>query len=172
MTSDLEGPRTGSEIATQCSVLSWALAAVCLGYFMVILDTTIVNVALPAMRADLHADVSGLQWVVDAYLLMLAALLLTGGVLADRFGARLVCQVGLGVLCKGSERLSPYRRRWHCCVPPIQRLAPGLGRSESGAGSPASQPPRARSWAVCLSRRPAGGWCSWSTCRSVSRRSC
>jgi DHA2 family methylenomycin A resistance protein-like MFS transporter len=50
-------------------VLSLALAAICLGYFMVILDTTIVNVALPALRADLGASVSGLQWVVDGYLL-------------------------------------------------------------------------------------------------------
>jgi MFS family permease len=68
-------------------VLSLALAAVCLGYFMVILDTTIVNVALPALRVDLGASVSGLQWVVDGYLLMFASLLLTGGVLADRLGA-------------------------------------------------------------------------------------
>ncbi len=83
-------------------VLSWALVAVCLGYFMVILDTTIVNVALPALRTDLRADVSGLQWVVDGYLLMLAALLLAGGVLADRFGARRVAQAGLAVFVVAS----------------------------------------------------------------------
>jgi DHA2 family methylenomycin A resistance protein-like MFS transporter len=124
MTSDLDGPRTPFESATRSRVLSWALVAVCLGYFMVILDTTIVNVALPAMRADLHADVSGLQWVVDAYLLMLAALLLTGGVLADRFGARHVCQVGLGVFVVASVG---------CAVAPnvailvIARLAQGIG---------------------------------------------
>lgn len=73
-------------------VLSLALVAVCLGYFMVILDTTIVNVVLPALRQDLGASVAGLQWVVDGYLLMLAALLLSGGVLADRLGARRVFQ--------------------------------------------------------------------------------
>jgi MFS transporter, DHA2 family, methylenomycin A resistance protein len=60
-------------------VLSPALIAIGLGYFMVILDTTIVNVALTALRVDLRASVSGLQWVVDSYLLMLAALLLSGG---------------------------------------------------------------------------------------------
>ncbi|MGW2262313.1 MFS transporter [Streptomyces sp. NPDC004749] len=78
-------------------VLSAALVAVCLGYFMVILDTTIVNAALPALRADLRTGVSGIQWVVDGYMLTLAAGLLTGGALADRFGARRMFQTGLTV---------------------------------------------------------------------------
>ncbi|PZS39796.1 MAG: MFS transporter, partial [Pseudonocardiales bacterium] len=69
---------------------------------MVILDTTIVNVALPALRQDLGASVSGLQWVVDGYLLMLAALLLSGGVLSDRAGARRVFQLGLGLFVLAS----------------------------------------------------------------------
>jgi DHA2 family methylenomycin A resistance protein-like MFS transporter len=77
-------------------VVSAALVAICLAYFMVILDSTIVNVALPALRSDLGSSLSGLQWVVDGYLLVLAALLLTGGTLADRLGARRVFQVGLG----------------------------------------------------------------------------
>lgn len=77
--------------------MSAALVAICLGYFMVILDTTIVNVALPALRSELHASTGGLQWVVDSYLLMLAAGLLTGGAVADQFGARQVFQVGLGI---------------------------------------------------------------------------
>jgi DHA2 family methylenomycin A resistance protein-like MFS transporter len=83
-------------------VLSLALVAVCLGYFMVILDTTIVNVALPALRVDLGASVAGLQWVVDGYLLMLAALLLSGGVLADRVGARRIFEFGLGLFVLAS----------------------------------------------------------------------
>lgn len=62
---------------------------------MVILDTTIVNAALPDLRTDLGADVTGLQWVVDSYLLVLAAGLLSGGALADLLGARRVCQWGL-----------------------------------------------------------------------------
>lgn len=84
------------------TVLSPALVAVCLGYFMVILDSTIVNVALPALRTELHADVSGLQWVVDSYLLVLAAGLLSAGALSDRWGARRVFQAGLGVFVLAS----------------------------------------------------------------------
>jgi DHA2 family methylenomycin A resistance protein-like MFS transporter len=78
-------------------VLSPALVAICLGYFMVILDTTIVTVALPALRQDLHATLSSLQWVVDGYTLTFAASLLTGGTLSDRLGARRVFQLGLGL---------------------------------------------------------------------------
>jgi len=105
-------------------VLSVALVAVCLGYFMVILDTTIVNVALPALREDLGATVSGLQWVVDGYLLMFAALLLSGGVLADRIGARQVFQLGLGlfVLASVGCGLAPTT-----VVLVIARLVQGVG---------------------------------------------
>ncbi|GAB3384498.1 DHA2 family efflux MFS transporter permease subunit [Amycolatopsis echigonensis] len=87
---------------SQRAVLSPALVAVCLGYFMVILDSTIVNVALPALRAEFRAGVSGLQWVVDSYLLVLAAGLLSAGALADRWGARRVFQGGLGVFLAAS----------------------------------------------------------------------
>ncbi|MGH3426823.1 MAG: MFS transporter [Terriglobales bacterium] len=78
-------------------VLSPALVAICLGYFMVILDTTIVTVALPALRQDLNATLSSLQWVVDGYTQTFAATLLTGGALSDRLGARRVFQLGLGL---------------------------------------------------------------------------
>ena len=57
----------------------WTLVAVCLGTFMLLLDITIVNVALPDIQAQLHATFSDLQWVIDAYALTLAALLLTAG---------------------------------------------------------------------------------------------
>ena len=60
----------------------WTLVAVCLGTFMLLLDITIVNVALPDIQQALHSSFSGLQWVVDAYALTLAALLLTAGSLA------------------------------------------------------------------------------------------
>jgi len=79
-----------------------ALVPDCLGYFMVILDTTIVNVAVPAVRAGLRTDTADLEWVIDGYLLMLAALVLSGGALADRIGARRVFQVGLGVFIAAS----------------------------------------------------------------------
>src|SRR4051795_9020659 len=65
-----------------------ALAASVLGFFVVTLDATVVNVALPSIRADLGGALTGLQWVVDGYTLMFAALLLTAGALTDRWGAR------------------------------------------------------------------------------------
>jgi DHA2 family methylenomycin A resistance protein-like MFS transporter len=74
-----------------------ALAAVLLGFFIVMLDTTIVNVALSAMGSDLHAPVPVLQWVVDAYTLVFAALLLTAGTACDRLGARRVYIAGLAL---------------------------------------------------------------------------
>src|SRR3712207_7546647 len=73
----------------------WALAAVCTATFMLLLDITIVNVALPEIQDDLDASFSDLQWVVDAYALGLAAFLLLTGSLADRIGRRLVFTAGL-----------------------------------------------------------------------------
>ena len=73
------------------------LVAVCLGTFMLLLDVTIVNVALPDIQTSLNASFSDLQWVVDAYALTLAALLLTAGSLADMYGRKLLYMVGLVV---------------------------------------------------------------------------
>ena len=73
----------------------WPLVAVCLGYFMVILDVMVVNVALPPLSRDLGAGVGDLQWVVDGYTLTFAGLLLWAGGLGDRLGARRVFQAGL-----------------------------------------------------------------------------
>ncbi|WP_163511827.1 MFS transporter [Fodinicola acaciae] len=78
------------------------LVAVCLGTFMLLLDVTIVIVALPRMAAALHTPLSGLQWVIDAYALVLASLLLTAGSLADRAGRRRVFVAGLGIFALGS----------------------------------------------------------------------
>jgi EmrB/QacA subfamily drug resistance transporter len=80
----------------------WTLVAVCLGIFMLLLDITIVNVALPDIQGDLSSSFSDLQWVVDAYALTLAALLLTAGSLADMFGRRLLYVIGLGVFTVAS----------------------------------------------------------------------
>jgi len=80
----------------------WTLLAVCLGTFMLLVDVTIVNVALPSIQDDLHASFAQLQWVVDAYALALAALLLTAGSLADMFGRRLLFLIGLAVFTAGS----------------------------------------------------------------------
>jgi EmrB/QacA subfamily drug resistance transporter len=81
---------------------SVVLATCCLGVFMAGIDVTIVNVALPSIQRALHASVSGLQWTVDAYTLVIACLLMLSGSLADRFGRRRVFQIGLAAFSLGS----------------------------------------------------------------------
>src|SRR5580700_6213933 len=73
----------------------WTLIAVCTATFMLLLDITVVNVALPDIQQALHASFSDLQWIVDAYALTLAAFLLTAGSLADMYGRRRLYLVGL-----------------------------------------------------------------------------
>jgi EmrB/QacA subfamily drug resistance transporter len=80
----------------------WTLIAVSVATFMLLLDITVVNTALPSIQEDLDATFTDLQWVVDAYTLPLAALVLTAGVLADRLGRRRVFAVGLGIFTIGS----------------------------------------------------------------------
>jgi EmrB/QacA subfamily drug resistance transporter len=88
------------------------LAICCMSLLLVSLDNTILNVALPSMQRDLHASLSGLQWTIDAYLVVIASLLLLSGSTADRIGRKRVFQVGLVVFTLGSALCS---------------LAPGLG---------------------------------------------
>jgi EmrB/QacA subfamily drug resistance transporter len=80
----------------------WTLLAVCTGTFMLLLDVTIVIVAQPAIQSGLHASFSDVQWVLDAYALTLASLLLTSGVLADRYGRRRLFCIGLVIFTLGS----------------------------------------------------------------------
>ncbi|HTX46379.1 MAG TPA: MFS transporter [Solirubrobacteraceae bacterium] len=75
----------------------WTLIVVCVATFMLLLDITIVNVALPKIATSLHASFSDIQWVIDAYALTLASVLLTMGALADMFGRRLLFSIGLGL---------------------------------------------------------------------------
>jgi EmrB/QacA subfamily drug resistance transporter len=88
------------------------LAVCCLSLFIVGLDATIVNVALPSIGRDLHAPVSGLQWTIDAYTLVLASFLILAGSTGDRVGRRRTFQIGLATFTLGSLLCS---------------LAPGLG---------------------------------------------
>ena len=88
------------------------LAICCMSLFIVGLDVTIVNVALPSIGRELHAGVSGLQWTIDAYTLVLASLLMLAGSTADRIGRRRTFQTGLAVFSLGSLLCS---------------VAPGLG---------------------------------------------
>ncbi len=80
----------------------WTLVAVCLGIFILLLDITIVNVALADIQAELGASLSDLQWVIDAYALSLAVLLLTAGSLADLYGRRKVFVIGAALFMVGS----------------------------------------------------------------------
>ncbi len=88
------------------------LAICCMSLLIVGLDNTIVNVALPAIQDEFHASVSGLQWTVDAYTLVLASLLMLSGSMGDRFGRRRTFQTGLVIFTLGSLLCS---------------IAPGLG---------------------------------------------
>ena len=81
---------------------SLTLSAALLGFFVVTLDAVVVNVTLPDIRADLGGGVGGLQWVVDGYTLMFAALLLTAGSLSDRLGAKRAFGCGLAVFVLAS----------------------------------------------------------------------
>src|SRR5437763_7223319 len=80
----------------------WTLLVVCVGTFMLLLDITIVNVALPKIATDLHASFSDIQWVIDAYALTLASVLLTAGALADLLGRRRIYAIGLGLFSLAS----------------------------------------------------------------------
>src|SRR5881275_2917677 len=80
----------------------WALGVVSVATFMLLLDITVVNTALPAIQKDLGGSFTDLQWVIDAYALSLAALVLTAGSLADRLGRRRVFAVGLAIFSAAS----------------------------------------------------------------------
>jgi EmrB/QacA subfamily drug resistance transporter len=100
----------GQELSQRRRML--VLAICCMSLFIVGLDVTIVNVALPSIGRELHAGVSGLQWTIDAYTLVLASLLMLSGSTADRIGRRRTFQTGLAVFTVGSLLCS---------------VAPGLG---------------------------------------------
>src|SRR2546425_5337968 len=80
----------------------WTLAATILGSGMTFIDATVVNVALPALQADLHATITDVQWVVEAYALFLGALILVGGSLGDQFGRKRVFLIGVVIFTAAS----------------------------------------------------------------------
>src|SRR5436853_5027500 len=102
----------------------WTLVAVCVTTFMLLLDITIVNVALPSIQRRLHAGLTGLEWVVDAYALTLAALILTAGALADRFGRRLLFMVGVLVFTSASLLCG---LAWNITALDVSRGLQGIG---------------------------------------------
>ena len=91
--------RTGSGEEHQAHTRRWlVLGVMCLSLLLIVMDNTIVNVALPTLQRDLDASTTQLQWVVDAYILVFAGLLLTMGSLGDRFGRRGALAIGLAVM--------------------------------------------------------------------------
>lgn len=87
-----------------------SLAVALLGAFIVTLDALVINVALPAIERDLGGGLTGLLWVVDGYTLMFAALLLFGGTLSDRIGARQAFGIGLAIFIVASAACAPAPR--------------------------------------------------------------
>lgn len=106
------------------------LAVTCVGFFMVLLDASIVTVALPTIQSDLSASLSGLQWVIDAYTLTFAVLLLTYGTLGDKYGRKKIFSVGLVLFTVGSLL---------CGIAPNLALL-NAGRAIQGIGGAALAP--------------------------------
>ena len=102
----------------------WTLLVVCIATFMLLLDVTIVSVALSSIQADFHADLGSLQWVVDAYTLPLAGLLLTAATLGDRIGRRRMYLVGMALFITGSLACAVA---WSPLVLDLTRAVQGAG---------------------------------------------
>jgi len=103
MTDHTAEPATGADISARRDIPDWVVLAIaCVAQFMVVLDVSIVNVALPSIGRDLHYSPTGLQWVVNAYVLTFAGFLLLGGRAADLFGRRRIYLLGLLVFTTAS----------------------------------------------------------------------
>ena len=99
-----DGVIRAERVVLPCAKASakWILTATILGSSMAFIDGTVVNVALPALQKDLNATVVGVQWVVEAYSLLLAALLLVGGAMGDRYGRRRIFVFGTALFAVAS----------------------------------------------------------------------
>jgi len=93
------GQPSSSRTATHPSLI---LAICCMSIFLVAIDVTIVNVALPAIKRDLHSSIAGLQWSIDGYTVVVASFLMLAGSTADRIGRRRIFQIGLSLFTLGS----------------------------------------------------------------------
>src|SRR5258708_14459423 len=103
----------------------WALGAMCFALFMIMLDNTVVNVALPSIQRGLHASTASLEWTVNAYTLSFAVLLVTRGRLGDLFGRRRVFLAGVFIFpcSSGPIGLSPTDT-WPAAFRALQPIAP------------------------------------------------
>ncbi|MEK8142840.1 MFS transporter [Streptomyces sp. M10(2022)] len=115
---------------------TWAVVlAACTGQFLVVLDVSVVNVALPSMRTDLALSTTGLQWVVNAYSIAFAGFMMLGGRAADIYGRKRMFLIGLGLFTAASLAGGLAQEGW-------QLLA---ARAAQGSAPPCSLPPRSPS---------------------------
>src|SRR3984893_10394623 len=121
-----EGVIVAKKVSAPCTKARgrWILATTILGSRMVFIDGTVVNVALPALQANLHATAVDVQWVVESYALFLAALLLLGGSLGDHFGRRRIYAIGVVLFALASV--------WCGLAPNISQLI--FARAVQGIG--------------------------------------
>src|ERR1700719_910593 len=87
----------GARVACEKEARPWILAATILGSSMAFIDSTVINVALPALQISFHATVVDVQWVIESYGLLLSALILVGGSLRDLFGRRMMFLLGVTI---------------------------------------------------------------------------
>jgi EmrB/QacA subfamily drug resistance transporter len=121
---------TGRRASPRAQHRTRALATVLAVLFLTFLDTTIVSVCLGSIQADLHAGVIALQWVVNAYALVFASLMLIAGSLSDRLGRKSVMVIGIAIFCAGSVLCA--------LAPNVETLI--AGRAVMGVGAAASEP--------------------------------
>ncbi|BBC96316.1 MFS transporter [Streptomyces griseofuscus] len=125
MTSMLETADTPPLISRRTTPPTWLVVALaCAGQFLVVLDVSVVNVALPSMRTDLGLSVSGLQWVVNAYAIAFAGLMLLGGRAGDLYGRKRMFLVGLGLFTLASLGGGLAQEGWQLL---LARAVQGLG---------------------------------------------
>jgi EmrB/QacA subfamily drug resistance transporter len=146
----LTGPRAGNAGGGRDRVTSIALAALCLLLFLTFLDNTVVSVGLGSLQTDLQASVAELQWVIGAYALTFASVMLACGMIGDELGRKKVMLTGAGVFCAGSVL---------CALAPNPQVLIA-GRAVMGLGAAASEPgtlsvirhiytdSRERAWAI------------------------
>ncbi len=138
----------------------WTFAITSVALFMTTLDNLVVTTALPVIRKDLNANLSGLEWTVNAYTLTFAVLLITGAALGDRFGRRRMFVIGLGIFTAASAAaaLAPSIE-WLIAARAVQGLG-GANHHAAHAHDPErrspGRAPRARARRLGWNQRPRG----------------
>jgi MFS family permease len=151
---------TSSPSATLCG--SWVLIATILASSMAFIDGTVVNVALPALQSAMGASVSAIQWVVESYALLLAALLLPGGSLGDIYGRRKAFSSGVALFCLAST--------WCGLASDVHQLIAARALQGAGAASPYTRQPCFDQCLIPRRRTRTGDWnLVWVDCNHSRR---